>query len=295
MTTDIPIILFYKNIKVPSFEHTYEEVLTELEGNSTFLAQLRTNPNFLGLAFPTLGMVKANVDFSLLFIDKELTTRVFSLYVMILHRLGIKLYDAPTGRFEWLTMKDGFAEIVPDDIFKSKVAIQENGIILELILRAFPLMGFMNCATYIHNAIYKRIIRTEVDPFARNEWFNKSRLANITEDLIYLEENRKDDLEAKTTPLIPFTDWILGWRALAFKAGLKSVHTAEDVIAHKQKAINHQQKDGPRNVINMCEHGVYMRPAQQPGSTRKKFVCVIQAQSPSNPAACDKEYPCLAN
>jgi len=273
---------FYKNLEVRGYDLRYHEIIYGVENTPTFLTQIRTDEKFFEVAFPSIMRhVLSGGDFSELFTDKELTTRVLTLYVSILHRMGFRLYDPVSGSFDLLTRKNGFAEVLPDEIFRNKGAMDLFGPILEQIMRSLVLLGFGHYTIFLHNAIHRLYLENPAYGLTKS-WLT-NRFACISADLIYLSEQRQK--EGSTS--VPFSEWVQSWRSTEFKALLMSPEG--DVLT--QEALKYTPPGGAMNIIKFCSHGVYMRTIGG-GNSSKMFNCIIEVQNPGSDYKCNAKYAC---
>jgi hypothetical protein len=231
------------------------------------------------VAFPRQVLENTSNDYSALYTDPELTRRALTLYVVILHRLGFRLFDSVSGSFDLLSRKDGYADFLPHELFENKQVLHDHGQLLERVLRSLVLIGFPHYTIYLHNCIHR--LHLGNDKLVSTGWMS-ARLDYMTEDLILLDRQHKESGSGDN-----FIEWIQSWRSNDFR---KEFQSPEGVDEYKQKPITFIGSN--KNNILFCDHGVYMRTAVVPGSSQKMFLCQIEVQKAGSGYSCDKKYPC---
>jgi len=273
-------VSWYRNQKLDLARFDCAAALDGIQNNTAFLAQIRNDPDFFTVAFPSMELETASANYSALYEEPELTKRALTLYVSILHRLGFRLYDPVAGTFDVLSRKDGFAEVLPIELFEDADRLLLYGLLIDRVLRALVLIGFPHYSIYLHNAIYRLYLQD--NNYVARTWMVE-RLRGMTEDLILLDGQHR-----KAGPDAPrFIQWIQTWRSNDFR---KEFRARESQAEHQQRPIRHE--GASQNIIKFCDHGVYMRTGSVHGSDQKMFKCQIEVQRPASGHACKQRYPC---
>lgn len=270
-------VAWYRNWPNDAFKHTYASALDGVLNNPTFLAQIRRDHRFFEAAFPTQALDTASKDYSALYTEPELTKRALTLYTLILHRFGFKLYDPQDGSFVVLEQRDNFTDVSALELLSNKVTLQENGTLLERVLRSLVLIGYPHYTIYLHNTLHRLFLAHDTWP---TKGWMLERLNGMVEDLIMLDKQHK-----KAGTETRFSLWLKTWRRNDFRL---------EMVAREHKPSLQQQpiEIGARKAIHFCEHGVYMRTAQVNGSSQKMFLCLIEVQQPGTGHACSEKYAC---